>query len=202
MKRRRYNKIFMVVVFVFITCSSHFFTSALASTTIDEPLLLKVSTYASKAVNWTKAAMWFYEEVERLSAGRIKFEYYYSGTLLPARETITGLKSGVADIAVIVPEYTPGKTPLSVVTSLPMTGKYWYSTAMALPGFFSTPELKSELDQFNMMYLSHAQVTSYGIWSNSEIKGIGDLKGKKLSVSGLHAQLLKSLGAVPYHNSV
>jgi TRAP-type C4-dicarboxylate transport system substrate-binding protein len=141
--------------------------------------------------------MWFYHEVETRAQGRLKFQYYFSGSMLPARETLSGLRAGVADIAVLIPEYHPGKVPLMTVTSLPAIARYYYSTAMAMPEFLNSPELKAEMDRYNVKYLSHAQTSSYAIWSKTPVNSIGDLRGMKVSATGWHARLVKELDAVP-----
>jgi len=164
-----------------------------------KPLVLKVSfwTHAPEKNLYSRANGWILREVEKRAKGRIKFEYYYSGSLLPGRETVAGLRDGVADIAFCVSFYEPGKLPLSTVTTLPLAGKNYYSTAMALRELMKTPEMKAELDKFNIKFLSHCTNSSYALWSSKPIKSIEDIKGKKLRAIGGQAKMVKALGGVP-----
>ncbi len=76
----------------------------------EKPLILKVAIFTPAGITYTKANCWILEEIEKRSKGRIKFEYYFSASLLPAKETVNGLKTGVADIAIASGAYEPGKT--------------------------------------------------------------------------------------------
>lgn len=163
------------------------------------PLVLKVAIYSGppEANTWTLANVWIMREVEKRSQGRIKFEYYYNGSLVPAKEVATGLKTGVADLAFLNQSYAPGKLPLMNVTTLPVTGQYYYSSCMALAELTETPELKAEFDMNNIRYLSPLAVSSYGIWSRFPVRTIKDLKGKKIVATGEHSRVAKAIGAVP-----
>ena len=77
----------------------------------EKPLILKVAIFTPAGITYTKANCWILEEIEKRSKGRIKFEYYFSASLLPAKETVSGLKTGVADIAIASGAYEPGKLP-------------------------------------------------------------------------------------------
>ena len=51
----------------------------------DKPLILKVAIFTPAGITYTKANCWILEELEKRSKGRIKFEYYFSASLLPAK---------------------------------------------------------------------------------------------------------------------
>ena len=165
--------------------------------TAKNPLVLKVATWAPATATYVRANGWILKEVEKRSKGRIKFEVYYSGSLIPARETLPGLQSGVADVAYVPTAYAPGKTPLCTVTSLPMTDRNFYTSAMAFADLAQTPEVKAELDKYNISYLSFLQTSSYHFFMNKPIASIKDIKGKKIRAIGMQSALLKELGAVP-----
>ncbi len=162
-------------------------------------LTLKVSTWtASPQANiFTRAFIWILPEVERRTGGQVKFEYYHSGSLVPAKETIAGLKSGIADIAFVSTSYEPGKIPLSTVTTLPAIAHDAYSSCMAFADLLKMPELRAEFDQNNMMYLGPLCAISYGFWTKQPVRSIADLKGKKIMAVGEHTLLMKAFGAVP-----
>jgi TRAP-type C4-dicarboxylate transport system substrate-binding protein len=129
----------------------------------DKPLVLKFSTWTSKKSTYVPSNTWILKEVEKRSKGRLKIEFYYSGSLVPARETLKGLQTGVADIALVPTSYAPGKSPLSTVGSNPMTGQRFYSTAMGFSEVAKLPEVKAELDRYNVRYLSFSNNSVYHI---------------------------------------
>ena len=162
------------------------------------PIILKVSAHTPPPIPHSRAGMWIIQEVEKRSKGQIKVEYYYSSSLIPAKETIAGLQDGVADIAFVNATYEPGRLPLSTVATLPATspGRY-YPTAKAVADLYKMPEMKAEIDQYNIMYLGPLPNTSYGVWSKKPLRSLADLRGLKVLATGEHATLMKTLGAVP-----
>ena len=192
---KRLNRIGLVGTICIALVGLLFMSPAFAA----EPLVLKVSfwTHAPEKNLYSRANGWILREVEKRAQGRIKFEYYYSGSLLPGRETVAGVRDGVADIAFCVSFYEPGKLPLSTVTTLPLAGKNYYSTAMALRELMQMPEMQAELDKFNLKFLSHCTNSSYALWSAKPIKSISEIKGQKLRAIGGQAKMVKALGGVP-----
>lgn len=162
-----------------------------------EPIMLKASVWTPANHPFSRAGVWILQEAEKRSEGKIKIEYYWSGSLLPAKETVAGMKTGVADISFINPGYEPGKIPLCTVGTLPAIADDWWPTVNAFAELHQMPELKAELDAYNMMYLGPLGTVSYGIWMRRPARSIADLKGKKLVSVGEHNPLLKALGAVP-----
>jgi TRAP-type C4-dicarboxylate transport system substrate-binding protein len=162
-----------------------------------KPLILKASIFHPAGITYARANCWILDEIEKRSKGRLKIEYYWSGSLLPAKETVAGLKTGVADLAIVTGAYETGKLPLLTITSLPMTGTRFYSSAMAIADLMLMPEFKAELDRYNVRYISFYQNSSYGLWANKSVHTIADLKGKKIRAVAEQATLMKELGAVP-----
>lgn len=76
----------------------------------DIPKTHPISVYGSK--------FWM-DEVERLSHGQVKFEWYPSGQLGKGKDMLALVQSGAIDVASIGPSYTPEKLPLSAVAELP-----------------------------------------------------------------------------------
>lgn len=76
----------------------------------DIPKTHPISVYGSK--------VWM-DEVERLTHGRVKFQWYPSGQLGKGRDMLALVQSGAVDVGSIGPSYTPDKLPLSAVAELP-----------------------------------------------------------------------------------
>jgi len=164
-----------------------------------KPINLKVSVWLpAPTVNvFARSNIWLVQEVEKRSGGRLKMDYYWSGSLVPAKETVSGVKTGVADIAFFNTGYEPGKLPLCTVGGLPAISHDYYPSAMAYGELHKMPELIAELDQHNIMYLGHTTNISLGIWTRRPVHSIAELKGKKIACSGEAAVVLRAIGAVP-----
>ncbi len=194
MIRPRHRRSFFIVLALAIGLA---FTINIETVSAEKPVVLRVAMLGAKRIAFMQASQLMLDKVEAASNGRIKFEYYYSGTLIPAKEALEGLKEKIADIATVIPAYTPGKLPLLSVGFVPVTGKNYFSASMAMAELCETPEVKTELGKWGIRYLSHLQTSSNVVWSRRPINSISDLKGKKLRALGAQAKLVKALGAVP-----
>lgn len=165
----------------------------------DKPIILKFSTWhpSPPANVFADANTWILREVEKRSNGRVKFEYYWAGSLVPARKMLDGLKSGLTDIGFVIASYFPGMLPLATVGGLPVICHNYYATAMTLTELMQLPELKKEFDANNIVFLSHSTNISNGIWTKPKVGSIADLKGKKIVVVGESARVLNALGVTP-----
>jgi len=165
----------------------------------DKPVVLKFSVWTpSPNVNmFSNANSWLVREVEKRSKGRLKIEYYWAGSLVPAKKTVDGLKSGIADLAFVNADYAPGKLPLTTAGSLPAISHDYYTSAMALKELMQMPEMQAELDANNIMYLGHLTNISLGIWTKEPARTIADLKGRKIVVVGDRARVMQALGVTP-----
>ncbi len=146
---------------------------------------------------FSKANSWLVREAEKRSNGRLKIEYYWSGSLIPAKQVATGLESGVADIGNVMPDYSPGKFPLLMVGSLPGISHDYWTTAMAMRDLVKMPEIQAELDKLNIQYLGNVNNITFGYWTKKPIREISQLKGLKIVAVGQAAKLVEALGSVP-----
>lgn len=84
-----------------------------------EPITLAVPTLYGPG-HWLVQPLEDYgAAVEAASNGKIKFEYYYSGALVPVTELGAALQDGVADLTWFIPVYQPADFPIeNVMTQL------------------------------------------------------------------------------------
>lgn len=123
-------------------------------------------------------------------------DYYFGGTLMPSKETMTGLKDGIADAACVLPSYHPGHVPLWNVGSLVVTGDL-YACTMACIDLAEHKALQEELARWNCRYMGSVASGPYWIQTDVPVNNLDDLKGLKLRALGEQAKFLSRLGAVP-----
>jgi TRAP-type C4-dicarboxylate transport system substrate-binding protein len=133
--------------------------------------------------------------LEKRFPGRIKCTIYPFSALLPTTASYEGAVKGIADIAIVVPQWTPGRFPKSEVIDLPpgvpsaldATNVYW--------GFFNK-FLADEWQEVKVLSL-HVQV-AHGIHSrNKAIRTFEDIKGQKMRVYGIGTDIMKAFGGIP-----
>jgi TRAP-type C4-dicarboxylate transport system substrate-binding protein len=129
--------------------------------------------------------------------GQVKIENYFAQTLSPANQIVNSTSTGVADIGACAQDKEPGKLPLSMVTMQPGFGTDWWAQCTAFWDLMNQEPLLSEFTKYNLLPLGNVFVSDYYIISTKPLRTIADIKGKKISVTGVQADTLAALGAVP-----
>ncbi len=142
----------------------------------------------------------FMDRAVELSKGRIKFEWYPAEQLGKAKDLLTLVQTGVADMADVVPGYVPDKLPLSGVAELPGQindscdgTRTFYE--MTRPGNFLA---KNEYDAQKVHVLMAAPLVPYKIFTTKkQLDRPEDIQGLKLrSAGGASDITMSQLGAV------
>ncbi|WP_416400602.1 TRAP transporter substrate-binding protein DctP [Alicycliphilus denitrificans] len=171
-----------------------------ASHAQDKPITLKMAHLVPPShVFWEKGGKPFSEEVTAKTNGRVKFEVYHSNQL--GSDYLTILKTGLADIVMLVPAYQPDKMPLSTVGELPNL----YSTSCEGTAKLSSIAREGgvlyerELKALGVRVLFANALPQYKIMSTTrEIKSLQDMQGLKVrAVGGSMNKTVRALGGVP-----
>ena len=139
---------------------------------------------------------WYLNRVEELSGGRVKFESYWSQSLVPARELLDALNTGVSDVSFLIPGYFPSKLPLLTVATLPTTYSETFTFGMATHDLvLETPAISDQMAKWGAVYLTSAPFPPFYLLSKTSIDSVDDLKGMKVRTFGGMASIMKGFGA-------
>jgi TRAP-type mannitol/chloroaromatic compound transport system substrate-binding protein len=163
------------------------------------PVVIKMQTSWPSSDIWMDFARQYTSRVERMSAGRIKFDLLASGAVVKAFQVLDATNDGVLDAAHTVPVYWYGKHKAA---SLFGTGPVWGGSATNMLAWFHQgggKELYKELTQ-DIMGLNI--VAFYGFpmpaqpfgWFKNPVTKASDLNGFKYRTVGLAADLMQKLG--------
>lgn len=169
----------------------------LPATVAAEPITLKLSFFTSDRSNiyqcQVKPAV---DAVNAEGAGLIQLDVYFSGTINPVlTEQPRLVTDGVADLAIVVPGFSPQRFPDSAV--------------MQLPGLFRDERESSRvftrlveagaLEGYKEFFVVGAFVSAgESIHSRKPIVTLADLNGQAIRVNNpIEADTLRKLGAVP-----
>lgn len=136
-------------------------------------------------------------EVEKVTAGRVRVEMLPKvvGTVSGQHDVV---RDGLADVAVVVPSYSPGKFDLTEIVEIPFQGD---RAELVSPAFFNfyTKNLLKYNEFPGAHVLSIFTNTPPGLYlAKRTVKSIDDFKGLKLRTSSaLMAQSVTLLGGVP-----
>jgi TRAP-type C4-dicarboxylate transport system substrate-binding protein len=145
-----------------------------------------ISSHTSPAVSGIgKMFKQWGDRIEEKSGGRVKFVYYWAGTLVPIPEQVKGIKTGTADVAQI--------GPLSIASYMPLSYNIPYLPFMGLPSMTAGTKIWWELyDKFPAMKNEWADVKLLASrmmppdqihTTRKMVKAPADVKGMKLAIS-------------------
>ena len=162
-----------------------------------EPVVLKLNSpapprsflHAGAFEPWAQA-------VEQDSAGTLKIQMFYGGTLGNFGVTYDRVVDGVADVGFILTALAGGKLKQQDVASLPFETRDSNESAAALWRIYEKGVTAGEFGQVKLL----------GIWTfpnaalhtKEPVRALEDLKGKKLVASNIiAAKVATALGATP-----
>ncbi|MCY3885447.1 MAG: TRAP transporter substrate-binding protein [Gammaproteobacteria bacterium] len=138
--------------------------------------------------------------VDEMSAGQLKIKVYGAGELTGATEVFDAVAAGTAEMGHGAAYYWVGKAPVAAVfTTLPFGMNAQEMNAWLHYG--GGLELWRELyEPFNLipMVAGNSGVQMAG-WFNKEINSLEDLKGLKMRIPGLGAEVMNRAGAAPVY---
>jgi TRAP-type C4-dicarboxylate transport system substrate-binding protein len=148
----------------------------------------------------TRGQQTFADNVKRATGGRITFEVFPGGSLVPARATLEAIRDGIATGGYVAGTYTPSDLPLT--NTIADLG--WLKPDPLLMAIASTdhnlndPDLQSEWRKHNVVYLAGYASNPYRLICRGEVKGLADVRGKKIRMpGGAWDRVAVALGATP-----
>lgn len=142
---------------------------------------------------------WWADEVARRSGGRIEWtDFYWSGALTKAGETLEAVQVGLADAGAVIYPYYPGKLPLGNWTyAVPFgPGDPGMILEAAIRTFNEVPSLKAEVESYNLVFLMPVVIDTYNLTSKDPVVNFADFDGIKIaSIGSYHPRILESAGA-------
>ena len=142
---------------------------------------------------------WWADEVARRSNGRIVWtDFYWSGALTKAGETLEAVQVGLADAGMVALPYYPGKLPLGnwtyAVPFGPGDPSLILSAAQRL--YDEVPALREEVEAYNLVFLAPSVIDTYNLTSKEPIVTFEDFDGIKIaSIGSYHPKILEGAGA-------
>jgi TRAP-type C4-dicarboxylate transport system substrate-binding protein len=126
--------------------------------------------------------------------GQVKIEVYAGSTLLQAPDVLTGVKSGIADMALFVNEMFANTRPLTPILSLPFMGLGNWEEGIKIMNQLRDefPALNDEWKDFKLLFRELR--TGLGIHTTIPVRVPNDLKGQKIISSGMMADIVNGVG--------
>ena len=187
MKMKKINRIFIailaliMILSVLSSCSGNNTGSTSPNAgNKDEVFTFRVSIHEAEAANNSAYLKYWGERIANESNGRIKFEYYWGGSLAGANEAYDSLNNGLIDIVWTNSAFNGGRWPQFEGLNLPLMGFKTpvQGAVIAWDLFNNNKAVHDELQQDNVrvltMHLCNVLPLST---SGKKIETIDDLKG-------------------------
>ncbi len=150
-----------------------------------KPIELIFSHTSPAASGIGKMAKQWGDRIEQKSGGRVKFIYYWAGTLVPIPEQVKGIKTGTADVAQL--------GPLSIASYMPLSYNIPYLPFMGFPSmtggtkiwwelYHKFPAMKNEWADVKLL-VSRMMPPNQIHTTRKMVKVPPDVKGMKLAIS-------------------
>ncbi|MGE5752421.1 MAG: TRAP transporter substrate-binding protein [Deltaproteobacteria bacterium] len=134
------------------------------------------------------------KEVEKRTQGKVKVKTFPGGTLLPAKNILDGVISGLADVGNFAMSYQPGRFPVSEAVDLPLGFTSARVASLTLYDLIEKYQPK-EFEKVKILTLFTCPPTNF--MTKTPVKSLADLKGMELRVAGTSAEIVKRLGGIP-----
>jgi TRAP-type transport system periplasmic protein len=174
---------------------------ASAASAADYPEMnLRYATGFPKAVYMNGPAIYFAEEMEKRSGGKIKVKTFFGGALGKSNEILDLVSKGAIDMGSVVQGYFSSALPFGVMTnSLPMTffdGEATMRVAMKMDE--TNPDQIAEYERNNIKPLIHRYLPNYKLICTKPVKTVKDLEGLKIRTFGSYMpKMFAALKATP-----
>lgn len=147
---------------------------------------------------YPKIMQWMASEITKRTNDKLKFEFYWSASLLPNQDQVSGVGKGIADIANVSSTFTQTENPHWTTLSTGLASDLWVAVWASWDVLQNSPEIKAEMDKLNLVPThGYTAGSNYWIFKN-RLETLQDLKGKRIRTYGVKpTKIFQALGATP-----
>lgn len=130
---------------------------------------------------------WLADALASESGGELDMNITWGGALVKARDVLTGVGSGFADLGYAVSSYTPRRLPLYEVTDLPFGGggsDIWVGLRAAYELATTNEAIRKEFEDNDVVYISNFTTGPVLLICRDPIASLNDLQGRQMRASG------------------
>ena len=161
---------------------------------------LRMSSQWTEITTGAKVDKWWAAEIEKRTNGAVKIKIYWEGVLGKAKENLGLIQQGAIDLAAMSPGYFPAELPFHAApNSIPMAmSKPSEATELMERLLTEVPEYDKEAKRNGMKALFFHHLNPYQLVCKEEVKGVADMKGKKVRTWGKDMpRMVQAVGGVP-----
>lgn len=142
----------------------------------------------------------FFEAVKKDSNGQMRFRLISDGTLVGARNTLTGIGNGTVDMGLVVDVYVPSTLPTQTMLSklaLFAEDEMVASATMTEMVLLHCPQCLRDWKQADTTPIAFYSTSPYYLMCNKPVSGMDSIRGKRIKASPAWSGLADHFGATP-----
>ncbi len=163
-------------------------------------VLLRANSQWNENHTGSQVDKWWAEEIKKRTNGEVEIKLFFGGALGKAKENLPLLSQGAIDIAMMSPGYFPAQLPFHAApNSIPMAmAKVEQATELMERLMAEVPAFDAEAKANGIKTLFFHHLNAYQLVCKEHIKGVADMKGKKMRTWGKELpQAVEAVGATP-----
>jgi len=136
-----------------------------------------------------------WNQLEKMSGGKIKVETTWSQTVHSAREGRKAVRTGLSDHAPCFSLYTARDYDMVGGLGLPFLFNNSHE-AVATAESLYPKYLKEEFEKYQVLIMREAHTSPYNLYNNKPVRTLDDVQGMKVRAGGgTHSAIVNALGA-------
>ena len=193
MKRRT---IFIGTIAILIMVALPLLCSGSEQKGSSKPIVLKFATYFPEVNTISQFNVWWAKEIEKRTSGRVKFEFYWAGSLVKAKDLAKAAGRGICDVALLATGYTRASFPLTGIYEAVYITEKPDAACRAMSELYETQEgLKAEWKNNHLKLLFFDMLGPNIFGFRNKVASLEELKGLKIRTAGKMTNVAKKLGA-------
>ncbi|MFC1869465.1 TRAP transporter substrate-binding protein DctP [Thermodesulfobacteriota bacterium] len=164
----------------------------------EKKILLRLVDFVPLKADQAQALKWWGDELMKRTDGRVKCEYYFSQSLIKAKQQFNALSTGIADVGGLQSAWHPAETPLFMLGAMPALPTDSFRVALtAANKLGETASSQAEFKRNNVRFITASGHSGDYIYSTKPIRRVQDMKGLTVASWGYYSRAFKAWGAQP-----
>jgi len=156
---------------------------------------LRSSSHVPAVSGLAKLQIDGWNQLEKMSGGKIKVETTWSQTVHSAREGRKAVRTGLSDHAPCFSLYTARDYDMVGGLGLPFLFNNSHE-AVATAESLYPKYLKEEFEKYQVLIMREAHTSPYNLYNNKPVRTLDDVQGMKVRAGGgTHSAIVNALGA-------
>jgi len=184
----------LIIIPVLLFCTGA--KTKVASAAAVEPIVLRFASFLPEVNTISQYNVWWAKEIEKRTGGRVKFEFYWAGSLVKAPDLPTATGRGICDVTLMATGYTRAKFPLTGTYEVVYVTQKPDAACRAMSELFETHKaFQGEWQKNNLRLLFFDMLGPNIFGFRKKIENLEDLQGLKIRTAGRMTDVVKRLGA-------